>query len=188
MSDISLLNPRIRILRLTSLKEVREDLKAAEMITRVREVAPDLINREEDTTLIRKKIKRAVLKTDIKEIPATKEVAREAATEAASEAATEAVTEAVTEAATEAASEGATESTEVTARDLEDTTQRKVDQAPEALLPADTTIEVAAVATTEWPRPDIKAKVDIALIITSLLSDKMSSLTLKVLQEETFTS
>ena len=195
------------------------------MTTTVREVALDLISREEDSTMTRMKIKRVLLKTDIRGIPATtkaREVALEAATEVATEVATEAVTEAATEAATEVATEVATEAatevateaateaaseaatevateavtepTEVTARDLlEDTTQRKVDQAPgpEVLLLADTMIEVAAVATTEWPHLDMEAKVDIPLIIPSQLSDKihsrMSSLTHKVIPEEGFT-
>ena len=66
--------------------------------------------------------------------------------------------------------------TEVTARDLlEDSTQRKVDQALVALLLADTTIEVvvvAAAATTEWLRPDTEVeKVD---ILIGSLSDNRS--------------
>ena len=66
--------------------------------------------------------------------------------------------------------------TEVTARDLlEDSTQRKVDQALVVLLLADTTIEVVAVAaaaTTEWLRPDTEVeKVD---ILIGSLSDNRS--------------
>jgi hypothetical protein len=158
MSAISHLNPRIRILRFHSLGKVREDLKAAEMTTSPREVAPDL-SREEDTTMTRMSPKRVVLETDIRELPATTEVATEVAIEAETEAATEAATE-------------------VTARDLEDTTQRKVGQAPAPadLLLADTTIEVAAAATTEWLRPEMEAvKVDIPASLSDHKSNTMMS-------------
>ena len=152
MSGISHLNPRIRILRFPSLGKVREDLKAAEMTTSPREVAPDL-SREEDTTTARMSPRKAVLDPDIREPPATTEVAIEAETEAVTEAATE-----------------------VTARDhLGDTTLRRGDQAPgpAALLLADTTIEVAAAATTGRPRPEMgAAKVDIP---PASLSDRKSN-------------
>jgi hypothetical protein len=129
------------------------------MTTSPREVAPDLLSREEDTTMARMSPKRVVLETDIRELPATTEVATEVATEAEIEVATEVATE-------------------VTARDLEDTTQRKVGQAPApaALLLADTTIEVAAAATTEWPRPEMEAvKVDIPASLSDLKSNTMMS-------------
>jgi hypothetical protein len=169
MSGISHLNPRIRILRFLSLGKVREDLKAAEMTTNPREVAPDL-SREEDTTMPRTSPRRAVQDPDIRELPATTEEATEVATEAETEAATVAVTE-------------------VTARDhLGDTTLRRVDQAlaPAALLLADTTIEVAAAGTTGRPRPEMgAAKVDIPASLSDHKSNTMMSwLSLKGTPEE----
>ena len=144
-------------------------MKAAEMKINPREVAPDL-SREDDTTMPRMSPRKAVLDPDIRELPAT--------TEAATEVATEAETEVATEAATE-----------VTARDhLGDTTLRRVDQAlaPAALRLADTTIEVAAAATTGWPRPEMgAAKVDIPASLSDHKSNTMMSrLSLKGTPEE----
>ena len=161
MSGISHLNPRIRILRFPSLGKVREDLKVAEMTTSQREVAPDLISREEDTTMVaRTSPRKAVLDPDIREPPATTEVATEVATAAETEAATVAATEA-------------------TARDhLGDTTLRRVDLAlaPVALRLPDTTIEVAAAGTTGRPRPEMgAAKVDIPASLSDHKSNTMMS-------------
>ena len=162
MSGISHLNPRIRILRFPSLGKVREDLKAAEMTTSQREVAPDLISREEDSTMVaRTSPRKAVLDPDIRELPATTEAATEVATE---EAETEAATVAVTE---------------VTARDhLGDTTLRRGDLAlaPAALRLPDTTIEVAAAGTTGRPRPEMgAAKVDTPASLSDHKSSTMMS-------------
>lgn len=148
-------------------------MKAAEMITGPREVAPDHSSREEDTTLTQMHQKRVGLETDIKDLPATTEVAREVALEAAIEAATE----------------GATDPTEVMARDLGTTPQMRADNKL-----TDSTTEVAAVAMTETelPHPEMEAKADIALITKGLLSEnkthsRMSSMTLKDILEAAFT-
>ena len=148
-------------------------MKAAEMTTGPREVAADLSSREEDTTMTRMHLKRVGLEADIRDLPATTEVAREVALEAA----------------TEAAIEVATDPTEAMARDIGTTPPMK---AYNKL--ADSTIEVAAVATTETEmhHPDKEAKADIALITKGLLSEikthsRMSSMILKDIPEEALT-
>ena len=150
-------------------------MKAAEMTTGPREVAADLSSREEDTTMTRMHLKRVGLEADIRDLPATTEVAREVALEAA----------------TEAAIEVATDPTEAMARDIGTTPPMK---AYNKL--ADSTIEVAAVATTETEmhHPDKEAKADIALITLTqgLLTknkthSRMSSLKLKGIPEEALT-
>ena len=148
-------------------------MKAAEMTTGPREVAADLSSREEDTTMTRMHLKRVGLETDIRDLPATTEVAREVALEVA----------------TEVATEGETDPTEVMARDLGTTPQMRADN-----ILTDSMTEVAAVAMTETelPHPEMEAKADIALITKGLLSEikthsRMSSMILKDIPEEAFT-
>ena len=148
-------------------------MKAAEMTTGPREVAADLSSREEDTTMTRMHLKRVGLETDIRDLPATTEVAREVALEAA----------------TEAAIEVATDPTEAMARDIGTTPPMKADNNL-----TDSTTEVAALAMTETelPHPEMEAKADIALITRGLLSEikthsRMSSMILKDIPEEAFT-
>ena len=148
-------------------------MKAAEMTTGPREVAADLSSREEDTTMTRMHLKRVGLETDIRDLPATTEVAREVALEVA----------------TEVATEGETDPTEVMARDLGTTPQMRADNKL-----TDSMTEVAAVAMTETelPHPEMEAKADIALITKGLLSEikthsRMSSMILKDIPEEAFT-